>query len=101
MIDSKSTGCHISAKSHFQSCAQSNGVAFSYESEIWGYVIGDGIHLERSRSSQCGPYDGFQACVIRSMIIDNKSKNLGELLKVSMEAEMVIKDLNNKKSSRK
>ncbi|XXG42059.1 hypothetical protein AAC387_Pa01g2409 [Persea americana] len=38
---------------------------------------------------------------IRSMIIDNKSKNLGELLEASMEAETVIKDLNSQKSSKK
>ena len=35
------------------------------------------------------------------MIIGNKSKNLGELLEASMEAETVIKDLNSQKSSRK
>ncbi|KAJ8636175.1 hypothetical protein MRB53_010442 [Persea americana] len=38
---------------------------------------------------------------IRSMIIGNKSKNLGELLEASMEAETVIKDLNSQKSSKK
>ncbi|KAJ8619841.1 hypothetical protein MRB53_028370 [Persea americana] len=38
---------------------------------------------------------------IRSMIIDNKSKNLGELLEASMEAETVIKDLKGQKSSKK
>ncbi|XXG41981.1 hypothetical protein AAC387_Pa01g2340 [Persea americana] len=38
---------------------------------------------------------------IRSMIIGNKSKNLGELLQASMEAKMVIKDLNSQKSSKK
>ena len=38
---------------------------------------------------------------IRSMIIGNKSKNLGELLKASIEAETVIKDLNSQKSSKK
>ncbi|KAJ8620217.1 hypothetical protein MRB53_028746 [Persea americana] len=38
---------------------------------------------------------------IRSMIIGNKSKNLGELQKASMEAETVIKDLNSQKSSKK
>ena len=38
---------------------------------------------------------------IRSMIIGNKSKNLGELLEVSMKAETVIKDLNRQKSSKK
>ncbi|XXG82738.1 hypothetical protein AAC387_Pa10g0633 [Persea americana] len=38
---------------------------------------------------------------IRSMIIGNKSKNLGELLETSMEAETVIKDLNSQKSSKK
>ncbi|XXG73177.1 hypothetical protein AAC387_Pa07g2138 [Persea americana] len=38
---------------------------------------------------------------IHSMIIGNKSKNLGELLEASMEAEMVIKDLNSQKSSKK
>ncbi|XXG53665.1 hypothetical protein AAC387_Pa03g1727 [Persea americana] len=32
---------------------------------------------------------------IRSMIIGNKSKNLGELLEASMKAETVIKDLNS------
>ena len=35
------------------------------------------------------------------MIIGNKSKNLGELLEASMEAETVIKDLNSQKSSKK
>ena len=35
------------------------------------------------------------------MIIGKKSKNLGELLEASMEAEMVIKDLNSQKSSKK
>ncbi|XXG47280.1 hypothetical protein AAC387_Pa02g1948 [Persea americana] len=39
--------------------------------------------------------------MIRSMIIGNKSRNLGELLEASMEAEMVIKDLNSQKSSKK
>ncbi|XXG68628.1 hypothetical protein AAC387_Pa06g1673 [Persea americana] len=38
---------------------------------------------------------------IRSIIIGNKSKNLGELLEASMEAETVIKDLNCQKSSKK
>ncbi|XXG41999.1 hypothetical protein AAC387_Pa01g2358 [Persea americana] len=38
---------------------------------------------------------------IRSMIIGNKSKNLGELLEASMEAKTVIKDLNSQKSSKK
>ena len=38
---------------------------------------------------------------IRSMIIDNKSKNIGELLEAFMEAETVIKDLNSQKSSKK
>ena len=38
---------------------------------------------------------------IRSMIIGNKSKNLGELLEASMETKTVIKDLNNQKSSKK
>jgi len=38
---------------------------------------------------------------IRSMIIGNKSKNLGELLEASMEAETVIKDLNSQKLSKK
>ncbi|WP_440998354.1 hypothetical protein, partial [Cysteiniphilum litorale] len=38
---------------------------------------------------------------IRSMIIGNKSKNLGELLEASMEAETVIKDLSSQKSSKK
>ncbi|XXG85719.1 hypothetical protein AAC387_Pa11g0752 [Persea americana] len=38
---------------------------------------------------------------ICSMIIGNKSKNLGELLEASMEAETVIKDLNSQKSSKK
>ncbi|XXG82541.1 hypothetical protein AAC387_Pa10g0463 [Persea americana] len=38
---------------------------------------------------------------IRSMIIGNKSKNLGELLEASIEAETMIKDLNSQKSSRK
>ncbi|XXG73236.1 hypothetical protein AAC387_Pa07g2188 [Persea americana] len=32
---------------------------------------------------------------IRSMIIGNKSKNVGELLEASMEAEMMIEDLNS------
>ena len=35
------------------------------------------------------------------MIIDNKSKNLGELLEASMEAGTVIKDLNSQKPSKK
>ena len=35
------------------------------------------------------------------MIIGNKSKNLGELLEASMETEMVIKDLNCQKLSKK
>ncbi|XXG53799.1 hypothetical protein AAC387_Pa03g1834 [Persea americana] len=39
--------------------------------------------------------------MIRSMIIGNKSKNLEELLKASMEAGIVIKDLNSHKSLRK
>ncbi|XXG53802.1 hypothetical protein AAC387_Pa03g1837 [Persea americana] len=38
---------------------------------------------------------------IRSMIIGNKSKNLGGLLEASMEAETVIKDFNSQKSSKK
>ncbi|KAJ8624406.1 hypothetical protein MRB53_032936 [Persea americana] len=38
---------------------------------------------------------------IRSMIIGNKSKNLGELLEASMEAKTLIKDLNSQKSSKK
>ncbi|KAJ8630242.1 hypothetical protein MRB53_023565 [Persea americana] len=38
---------------------------------------------------------------IRSMITGNKSKNVGELLEASMEAETVIKDLNSQKSSKK
>ncbi|KAJ8624183.1 hypothetical protein MRB53_032713 [Persea americana] len=38
---------------------------------------------------------------IRSIIIGNKLKNLGELLEASMEAETVIKDLNSQKSSKK
>ena len=38
---------------------------------------------------------------IRFMIIGNRSKNLGELLKASMVAKRVIKDLNSQKSSRK
>ena len=35
------------------------------------------------------------------MIIGNKSKNLGEFREASMQAETVIKDLNNQKSSKK
>ena len=35
------------------------------------------------------------------MIIGNKSKNLGERLEASMEAETVIKNLNSQKSSKK
>ena len=38
---------------------------------------------------------------IHSMIVGNKSKNLGELLEATIEAEMLIKDLNSQKSSRK
>ncbi|XXG42233.1 hypothetical protein AAC387_Pa01g2557 [Persea americana] len=38
---------------------------------------------------------------ICSMIIGNKSKNLGERLEASMEAETVIKNLNSQKSSKK
>ncbi|KAJ8630086.1 hypothetical protein MRB53_023409 [Persea americana] len=38
---------------------------------------------------------------IRSLIIGNKSKNLGDLLEASMEVEKVIKDLNSQKSSKK
>ncbi|XXG62828.1 hypothetical protein AAC387_Pa05g1132 [Persea americana] len=38
---------------------------------------------------------------IHSVIIDNKSKNLGKLLEASMEAETVIKDFNSQKASKK
>ncbi|XXG59101.1 hypothetical protein AAC387_Pa04g1240 [Persea americana] len=49
-----------------------------------------GRHLSKQHESKDPLHD-----------IGNKSKNLGELVEASMEAETVIKDLNNQKSSKK
>lgn len=62
---------HISTQSHFQSCVQFYSRAYSYSSEIWGYLTrGDKIHFERSILSMWIPQQSTLACIARFHVIN-------------------------------